>query len=193
MLWGKGRNREGGLQNIMDIDDIEMWEIDDSDPDNIIEGHIENYQHTLFITTSGLDISPTLAEMNIIKSDRPFRINELSGEWFAEKILAIDDPGRFANPVIVRDGNCGRLIPVLQTQQGNEPKGEIAAEIIRWLMPVSIPDSNLRVNLKKLLGLDEEAGVPIDEISILSELNVSGISVSNYLDRIRIRNWLNIP
>ena len=116
MFWGlAGRNREGGLQNMMDIDGIVMWD-DNTD---------------MKVTTEGAAISPTLTDF---QSDRPFHTDQLDGDWEIEVSLAQNDDGTRADPIIVRDGGLGRLIPVIQTANGDEPKGAIAAEIIIWLM-----------------------------------------------------------
>ena len=116
MFWGLGgRNEEGGLKNMMDIEGITMWD-DDTD---------------MTVTTEGAAISPTLTDF---QSDRPFHVDELDGDWEVEVSLAQNDDGTRADPIIVRDGNLGRLIPVIQTANGDEPKGAVAAEIIIWLM-----------------------------------------------------------
>ena len=116
MFWGlAGRNREGGLQNMMDIDGIVMWD-DNTD---------------MKVTTEGSMISPSLTDY---QSDRPFHTDQLDGDWEIEVSLAQNDDGTRADPIIVRDGNLGRLIPTIQTNGGDEPKGAIAAEIIIWLM-----------------------------------------------------------
>lgn len=116
MFWGlAGRNEEGGLKNMMDIDGITMW--DDDTP--------------MVVTSEGAAISPTLTDY---ASDRPFHVDELEGDWEVEVSLAQNDDGTRADPIIVRDGNLGRLIPAIQTANGDEPKGAIAAEIITWLM-----------------------------------------------------------
>ena len=116
MFWGlAGRNREGGLQNMMDIDGIVMW--DDDTP--------------MKVTDEGKAISPTLTDY---ASDRPFHTDQLDGDWEIEVSLAQNDDGTRADPIIVRDGNLGRLIPAIQTANGDEPKGAIAAEIITYLM-----------------------------------------------------------
>ncbi len=116
MFWGlAGRNREGGLQNMMDIDGIVMW--DDDTP--------------MKVTAEGSAISPSLTDY---ASDRPFHTDQLDGDWEIEVSLAQNDDGTRADPIIVRDGNLGRLIPTIQTNGGDEPKGAIAAEIIVWLM-----------------------------------------------------------
>ena len=116
MFWGLGgRNEVGGLQNMMDVDGITMWD-DNTD---------------MVVTSEGAAISPTLTDF---QSDRPFHVDELDGDWAVEVSLAQSDDGTRADPIIVRDGNLGRLIPVIQTANGDEPKGAVAAEIIIWLM-----------------------------------------------------------
>ncbi len=116
MFWGLGgRNEVGGLQNMMDIAEITMW--DDDTP--------------MVVTEEGKAIAPTLTDFG---SDRPFHVDELDGDWAVEVSLAQNDDGTRADPIIVRDGNLGRLIPVIQTANGDEPKGAVAAEIITWLM-----------------------------------------------------------
>ena len=60
-----------------------------------------------------------------------------------EVSFAQNAAGTRADPVIVRDGDRGRLIPVFQTNGGNEPKGAVAAEIIRYLGLSSKPCVNL--------------------------------------------------
>ena len=116
MFWGLGgRNEVGGLQNMMDIDGITMWD-DNTD---------------MVVTSEGAAISPTLTDF---QSDRPFHVDELDGDWAVEVSLAQNDDGTRADPIIVRDGNLGRLIPVIQTANGDEDKGAVAAEIIIWLM-----------------------------------------------------------
>jgi hypothetical protein len=116
MFWGlSGRNEEGGLKNMMDIDNIVMWDDDTA----------------MTVTAEGKAISPSLPDF---ASDRPFHTDELAGDWEIEVSFAQNDDGTRADPIIVRDGNLGRLIPVIQTANGDEPKGAVAAEIITWLM-----------------------------------------------------------
>lgn len=118
MFWGlAGRNEEGGLKNIMDIPNITMWD------DNT----------ALTVTTEGKAISPTLAAIPKLESDRPFHIDELKGDWKVEVLLTKNAAGTRGDPIIVRDGNRGRLIPCIQTADQDEPKGAVAAEIITWM------------------------------------------------------------
>jgi hypothetical protein len=61
-------------------------------------------------------------------------LNQLQGEWFAEKVFASDtgdDQATYADPVIIRDGNRGRLAIVHNTRlYEGLLNGEVAAEII---------------------------------------------------------------
>jgi hypothetical protein len=108
-------NEVGGLQNLMDIPDITMW--DDDTP--------------MVVTDEGRTIAPSLTDF---MSDRPFHVDELAGDWWVEATLARNAAGTRADPVIVRDGNRGRLVPALQAADQNDPKGAVAAEIIVWLV-----------------------------------------------------------
>lgn len=139
MFWGLGnRNAEGGLQNMMDIPGIVMW--DDNTP--------------MIVTDEGKEISPSLPA---IQSDRPFHIDQLAGDWEIEVSLAQNEAGTRADPIIVRDGDRGRLIPTIQTANGDEPKGAVAAEIIIWLMaqatPVE-PDGKITTTWGDLKGIN---------------------------------------
>ena len=124
-------NTAGGLQNMMDIPAITMW--DDNTP--------------MTVTPDGAAISPTLAyRLGNYLTDRPLHLNELEGDWWVEASLAQNALGTRADPVIVRDGNRGRLIPVIQTANGNEPKGAIAADIIFWLQGIEVAPSHVTVS-----------------------------------------------
>ena len=60
-------------------------------------------------------------------------LDELRGDWFPEVIFASttgDARVIRADPVIVRDGNRGRIAIVHQTENERNPKAEVAAEII---------------------------------------------------------------
>ncbi|HDL77820.1 MAG TPA: hypothetical protein ENG36_03535, partial [Lentisphaerae bacterium] len=107
-------NGPGGLQNIMDIPQITMW------GDNT----------AVTLTPEGSAIAPSLTDF---VSNRPFHLNELEGDRFPELILAENADGTRADPVIVRDGNRGRLVPAIQTSAVLPPKGQVGAEIIAYL------------------------------------------------------------
>jgi hypothetical protein len=124
MFWGlnigasQGRNSVLGLENMMDIPGIVMW--DDNTP--------------VTVTPEGAAISPTLGALGSLLTDRPFHIDQLANEWFAEVSLAENSAGTRADPIVVRDGNRGRLIPIFQSAFQDDPKGAVAAEVIIWLM-----------------------------------------------------------
>ena len=115
-------NEVFGLQNIMDIPSITMWDNDTP----------------VVVTDVGASIAPSLADF---LSDRPFHVDELEGEWFVEAALAENAAGTRADPIIVRDGNRGRLVPVFQTNGQNDPKGAVAAEIIASLFDVELSNA----------------------------------------------------
>jgi len=119
MFWGLGgRNKEAGLQSIMDIEDIVMW--DDNTPCEV--------------TAKGKEISPTLAKQDKVESDRPFHVDQIEGStWKVEASLAENGDGTRADPIIVRDGDKGRVIPCVQINGPEEPLAEIGSEIISWL------------------------------------------------------------
>ena len=124
--WGTGNinlegqvgewNGEGTLRNLMDIPNISI--------------PVDRYDISMFVTTDDSALTPSLVNF---QSDRPFPLNHLQGDWFAEKILASNTGNTQAiqaDPVILRDGNRGRIAIVHQTAFENNPKGEVAAEII---------------------------------------------------------------
>ena len=115
IFWGGGgaKNSEQGLQNMMDIPGIMMFG-----------------DTPMSVTATGSELTPSLVGF---QSNRPFHLDALQGEWFAEKVFASntgDENATRADPVIVRDGNRGRIAIVHQTEFGNDPKGKVAAEII---------------------------------------------------------------
>ena len=110
-------NYKAPLQNIMDLPDIDI--------------NVEYFDHLhMHVIDSGKTVTPSLVNF---ESDRPFPIEQLGFEWYAEKIFASnsgDVQGNMADPIILRDGNRGRLAMVYQTHHGDNPKGVVAAEII---------------------------------------------------------------
>ena len=104
-------NYKGCLQNLMDHPTISTW------GDN-----------TLMVPTpEGRQLTPSLVDF---ASDRPFPLDDFQGNWFAEKIFATDSTGTRADPVIIRDGNLGRIAVAHMTDFRDDPKGEVAAELI---------------------------------------------------------------
>ncbi|MEM7262848.1 MAG: hypothetical protein AAF488_12725, partial [Planctomycetota bacterium] len=110
-------NNVQGLENMMDIPGIVMW----------------GNNNPMSVTEAGRSIAPSLGDF---LTDRPLHVDLLTGDWFVEAALAENANGQLADPVIVRDGNRGRLIPVFQTNQQDDPKGAVAAEIIAWLYDI---------------------------------------------------------
>ena len=109
-------NGAGTLQNLMDIPDIFIPLDRDNTP--------------MLVTRQGSAVTPSLVNF---QSDRAFPVDQLQGKWFAEKVFASDTgnaEATLADPVIVRDGNRGRIAIVHQTHFADNPKGEVAAEII---------------------------------------------------------------
>lgn len=113
-------NERGAMQNLMDLPEIEI---------NVYEHNID-----MFVTAEGSRLAPSMVHF---KSDRPFPLDQLEDEWFAEKILASDtgnNQATLADPVIVRDGDRGRLAIVFHTVYKNNPKAEVAAQIVNYLL-----------------------------------------------------------
>ena len=113
-------NERGAMQNLMDLPEIEI---------NVYEHNVD-----MFVTVEGSRLAPSMVHF---KSDRPFPLDQLEDEWFAEKILANDTgniQATLADPVIVRDGDRGRLAIVFHTLYKNNPKAEVAAQIINYLL-----------------------------------------------------------
>ncbi len=110
-------NYKAPLQNLMDLPHVDI--------------NVENFEDlNMYITESGRTLTPNLINF---ESDRPFPLKQLGSDWFAEKIFASDTgdvQGVLADPVILRDGDRGRLAIVYQTHHGGNPKGVVAAEII---------------------------------------------------------------
>jgi len=65
---------------------------------------------------------------------RPFHVNELNGMWYVEAVLAQTADGSLADPIVVRDGFRGRLIPMFQASGQACPMGAVGSEVIAWLM-----------------------------------------------------------
>ena len=114
---GTNNNATGGLYNMMDIV-VDMW--DDNTPANV--------------TADGQALTPTLVDF---QTDRPFHLDQLQGPWFAELILAQNDAGTRADPVIVANVDTGgRLGIFYQTAgQDDDPRGEVISEWINnWYL-----------------------------------------------------------
>jgi hypothetical protein len=112
---GAGTNAAGGLQNMMDIPSITMW--DDNTP--------------VGVTDTGKKYLPSLRDF---QTDRPFHLDQLTKPWETEVVFAGDE--RRADPCVVHDTETdGRLAIFYQTNgQPNDPRGEVMSEfILNWL------------------------------------------------------------
>ena len=115
-----GVNQEGGLQNLMDNPNISLR-----------DNRAVMSQKTMIVTSDGMTLAPSLVGF---ESYRSVQLNQLQGEWFAEQIFASDtgnDEAACADPVIVRDGDRGRIAIIHATPYHEGLlNGEVAAEII---------------------------------------------------------------
>ena len=110
-------NYKAPLQNLMDLPNVDI--------------NVEQIENLFMrVTEGGRTVTPSLVNF---ESDRPFPLDQLQSGWYAEKIFASntgDVQATLADPIILRDGDRGRLAMVHQTHHGDNPKGEVAAEII---------------------------------------------------------------
>ena len=115
-----GSNREVGLQNLMDNPNIDLF-----------TAWRTGGGASMTVTSDGTALTPSLVNFDSL---RPIPLAQLQGEWFAEKVFASDTGGAqatYADPVIVRDGDRGRLAIVhATTEYEGLLNGEVAAEII---------------------------------------------------------------
>ncbi|MBL7189924.1 MAG: LamG domain-containing protein, partial [Phycisphaerae bacterium] len=81
------------------------------------------------VTAEGHAVTPSLADF---QTDRPFHLDALEGDWVPELILAQNDAGTRADPVIVVNTvTGGRLGIFYQTAgQDDDPRGEVISEWI---------------------------------------------------------------
>jgi hypothetical protein len=117
---GAGTNAAGGLQTMMDIPDITMWDDDTA----------------VTATAEGSSLCPTLVDF---QTDRPFHLDELGDDWEPEVILAQNDAGTRADPAVVKNKTTGgRLIIFYQTaSQDDDPRGEVISEFLEnWYKPL---------------------------------------------------------
>jgi hypothetical protein len=108
-----GTNGEGGIQALMDIPTITMWDDDTA----------------VTVTDDGRNYTPTLQDF---ATDRPFHLDELEGGWEPELILAQNDAGTRADPAIVVNTDTGGMVGIFyQTaSQDDDPRSEVMSEFI---------------------------------------------------------------
>jgi hypothetical protein len=116
---GAGTSAAGGLQTMMDIAGITMWDDDTA----------------VTVTADGKKYTPSLKDYAV---DRPWHLDELQGDWYAELILAQNAAGTRAEPAIIANRvTGGRLGTFYQTAgQDDDPRGEVISEWIKnWYLP----------------------------------------------------------
>ena len=110
-------NNKATLQNLMDLPQLDI--------------NVEHFEELhMLITENARTYTPSLVSF---QSDRPFPLKQLDADWYPEMIFASetgDDEAEGADPIILRDGDRGRIAMVHQTHHGTESKGQVAAEII---------------------------------------------------------------
>ena len=165
------------LQDIMDIPHITMWDFG-----------LEN-NTPMIVTKDGKEITPSLTNF---QSDRAFHLDELTGDWFAEKVLASDtgtSQATRADPVIVRDGNRGRIGIVYQTFNEINPKGKVVAELITNFLL----ENNDKISLPPVEPIiDNDTGEPSDIVSLLP-ISVESPNIGQLLKlSLKIANGENV-
>jgi hypothetical protein len=157
---GLGTRRENGaagLQNMMDIPGVTVAGYDDL---------------PMTVTAEGTEIAPSLVDFI---TDRPLHIDTLAGNWMVEAKLAQNATNALlSEPIIVRDGNLGRLIPVYQTNMQDDPKGAVSAEIIQWLMSTKTSGGPVRPKFYRADPNNDGACNITDGIYILNYLFLGG-------------------
>ena len=177
-FWAGGNEEELGDQNgvealqaILDIPHITMWDFG-----------LEN-NTPMIVTKDGKEITPSLTNF---KSDRAFHLDELTGNWFAEKVLASDtgtSQATRADPVIVRDGNRGRIGIVYQTFNEVNPKGKVVAELIANFLILLPPVEPI---------VDNDTGDPSDTVRLLP-ISVQSPNIGQLLKlSLKIANGKNV-
>ena len=108
-----GTNGEGGIRAMMDNEVITMWDDDTA----------------MVVTADGAAYTPTVVDF---ATDRPFHLDELEGGWEPLLIMAQNEDGTRADPVIVVDRDTGGMLGIFyQTaSQDDDPRSEVIGEFI---------------------------------------------------------------
>ncbi|UCD51303.1 MAG: discoidin domain-containing protein, partial [Phycisphaerales bacterium] len=121
---GAGTNAAGGLQNMMDIPGITMW-------DPIVD---------VTPTADGQLYTPSFEGFS---PSRPWHLDELTNDWEVELLLGVNDDGTRADPAIIRNtvtgGRLGTFFQVADTD--TDLRGEVISEWINnwYLLNVDDP------------------------------------------------------
>jgi hypothetical protein len=154
---GAGTNAAGGLQTMMDIAGITMWDDDTA----------------VTVTADGKKYTPSLQDYAV---DRPWHLDELQGDWYAELILAQNATGTRAEPAIIANRvTGGRLGTFYQTSgQDDDPRGEVMSEWINnWYLP--------KFNTPKVLARvpNPRDGSMIDQTSLQASWQAGDFAVEH--------------
>ena len=180
--WGPLPNGFGTLQNLIDI------------PNIVIPWESVNANSPMSVTTDGSTLTPSLANF---ESDRAFPLDQLEGDWYPEKILASDTGdthGTLADPVLLRDGDLGRIAIVYQTWFEDNPKGKVAAElIINYLLaePVILSadiNEDGRMNIQDLVFVASNLGETGENAA-----DVNGDGIVDVRDLIEVAGAFDTP
>ena len=183
-FWGGGHQEELGFENgaealqaLMDIPHITIWDFG-----------VEN-NTPMVVTKEGKEMTPSLTNF---LSDRAFHLDELTGNWFAEKVLASDTgtaEATRADPVIVRDGNRGRIGIVYQTFNEVNPKGEVVAELIsNYLLTETLVLADTVVHIAPSPIISPAIGEPLTlNLNIKAGKVVAGYQVTVQFDATALR------
>lgn len=125
---GAGTNEAGGIQTLMDIADITMW-----DDDTAVK-----------VTADGKQYCPSLKDF---ATDRPFHLDQLKDPWKPKIILAQNTAGTRADPVLVGNTKTGGMVGIFyQTaSQDDDPRAKVMGEFINsyFLLTAVEPASKL--------------------------------------------------
>jgi hypothetical protein len=110
---GAGTNGAAGLETLMDIPGITMWD------DNT----------AVMATADGKSYTPSLQDF---QTDRPFHLDELVAPWEPLIILAQNDEGTRADPcLVINTETNGKVGIFYQTaSQDDDPRSEVMGEFI---------------------------------------------------------------
>lgn len=142
----------------------------------------------VYVTAEGRAIAPNLSDF---LSDRPLYLSQLAGNWHVEAVLAQNADGSQAEPVVIRDGNLGRLIPAYQTNGDPDPKGAVGAEIIAWLMQTRLEPTQIAISgpsttvawtpIKFKVSVADDSGTPTPSATDLT-VNLATSSATGAFD-----------
>ncbi|MGB9597939.1 MAG: hypothetical protein ACPL7B_16765, partial [Candidatus Poribacteria bacterium] len=136
IFFGRGRNGQEGLMNMMDIPTT-MW------GDNTF----------VKVTDSGKKFTPSLKDF---VTDRPFHLNELDGSDWESEIIFADNGSDLADPVIVKNKKTGGRIGIIfQTSRPISIRGKVISEIILNWLPTILSKSLWDINRDRKVDIND--------------------------------------